>query len=314
MNEYPNVTEVRRQARADWEAGQRKRKSRIEKISGSIDFWIVLIVLSFVMLSIPHTVQVFDMITPTLGKGAFVGLEIGLLYRSFRGKMATINAEELPLSLRLLGWIMFVSLVVANGVGAFMAVADAQKSVSDLPLAELFNQWPQLPARAQLALILVPLAALMIPIGTIVGGEGLAALFLDAQSDGNPLDEQWGEIAQDLEFIALRDAAINMGHTPKRAVKWASDVVGLDTPGPVRNVSNRTETGQQNGHKRTVPKIGKADAVFAYLDENGEPERGVRWLSDEVSRLYDLRVGKTTASVALNEWRANRNGHGEINQ
>ena len=302
--DYPNVTEVREQARDDWEKRQRKRQSRVEKFTSLMDFWIVLIVLSFVALSIPHTVKVFDMITPMWGQGAFIGLEVGLLYRSFRGKVARIKNEPLPRSLQILAWLLFISLVVANGVGAFIAVADSQSVISGMSLSEIFQGWPDLPASAQIALVLVPLAAFMIPIGTIVGGEGLAALLLEARADGDPLDELWIEVAQDIEFVALRDAALNMKRTPAQARKWASSVVGLEQPRKVSG-SDAVRT------RRDSPKMRPSEAVMAYLDATGRDDLSVRQLADVVSSEIGVKVSKTTAGSVYNEWKDNRNGHSE---
>ena len=317
--EYPNVTEVRLQARDDWEKRQRKRQSRIEKISNSMDFWIVFIVLSFVALSIPHTMKVFDMITPGWGRLAFIGLELGLLYRSFRGKVAKIKSGSLPGSLIFLAWLLFVSLVVANGVGAFIAVSDSQSVIEEMSLSEIFKSWPDLPASAQIALILVPLAALMIPVGTMVGGEGLAALLLESREDGNPIDDLWSEVAQDVEFVALRDAALNMKRTPKQANRWASEVVGLDIGGQAERRPQSSGSGQSpdtSGHaggQGYKKNMDAKSAVFRYLAEHGDDDLSVRVLASEVSREI-APVGRSTAHDARREWRAARNGHDNVGE
>lgn len=311
---YPNVAEVRQRAREDWEHQQKQRKSRIEKISGWIDYWIIFFVLSFVLLSIPHTVKVFDMITPTFGKPAFIGLEVGLLYRSFRGKIARKRDEQLHLSLRLLGWLMFVVLIVANGAGSFIAIADSQQAIDGLSLAQLLDSWPQLPAQAQIALILVPLAAIMIPVGTIVGGEGLAALFLEVREEGNPLDEQWQEVAQDVEFLALRDAALALGHSPKTANKWAAQVVDMDAVSNSVPLSVRPDMSAERKGSDTVghntgqgysKQMSAVDMANAYLDNHGDPGVTVREFAEMVG------IGKTTAANVLRDYRASNNGHGQ---
>lgn len=310
----PNVAEVRRKARDDWERRQRKRQSRIEKISRTIDFWIVLFVLSFVALSVPHTVRVFNLITPVWGTLAFIGLELGLLYRSFRGKIAIKRDEPLPVSLRGLAWLLFVTLILANGVGAFIAVAEHHEALSGLSLAALFKAWPDLPAQSQLALILVPIAAILIPVGTIAGGEGLAALFLDAREEGDPLDELWAGVARDVEYLALRDAMIAMDNTPARSKKWAAEVV--DRPvAPVQNQRTTDTSGQADSvtdartEQRTADKRSngrnpraKQDALD-WLEEHGDPGVTIRELAELVG------VKRTPAHEALNEYKARRNGH-----
>jgi hypothetical protein len=305
--DYPNVTEVRDQARARWEKRQKKRRTRLERLAGSIDLWIVLIVLSFVLLSIPHTMTVFDMITPTLGKTAFIGLELGLLYRAFRGRMAKQRNEAMPAALTQLARLLFVALVMANGVGAFIAIADAHEELESKTIQDIFSDYGQFPADVQIALMLVPIAALMIPIGTIVGGEGLAALVLEMREVGDPLQVRWADVQQDIEFMALRDAAINAGATPKQAIRWASSVVGLDTP---RTVSSGHSTGQRADTTRTAAKVNKTDAVFAYLDVKGDGDLSVREFAETVSDYVGVPIGRTLADNVRKEWRASQNGHG----
>jgi hypothetical protein len=311
---YPNPTEVRQEARQAWEDQQKQQRSRIEKISDTIDYWIILFVLSFVGLSIPHTWKVFDMITPFFGKLAFVGLEFGLLYRSFRGKIAKQRDEDLPGLLRLLSWLLFISLVIANGGGAFMSVAESQSAIEGLSLGDLWSMWPELPATAQIALLLVLFAAVFIPIGTMVGGEGLADLLLNERNSGSSTDE-WDRVKQDIEFIALRDAAIIMDHTPKRANKWAREVLEMDTVVQVSTRptlssadTKRATTGHATGSGYTKNMDAKT-AVKTYLDEYGDNDLSVRELALEVSNTIG-DVKKSTAHAARQEWRAGNNGYG----
>lgn len=322
--DYPNPHEVRTNAREEWEDQQKDRRSRIERITSTLDLWVVVFATVFILLSIPHTVVVFNIITPWLGYTAFIGLEFFLLYYATRSKIIrhrkqhaenSDDVKALPVVLHFLALIVFVSLVIANGAGAFMNIADRKDIKASLQLAEseqlsladLQSHWGDFSAKTQIALLLAPFAALIIPLGTVAGGDALASLFLDVRTSDDPLDEQWRDVQLDIEFAALRDEAMVYGATAKQARKWASEVLGLDTPRPV-------SSGQTPDRKRTrrkaAPKVNKKDAIFAYLDDHGDDQSSVREFAETVSTLAGVEISKTYADSKREEWRVNQNGHG----
>ena len=254
--EYPNVTEVRQQARNDWESEFKRRMTIQERIRESIPWWLVIVAGVFFALSVPHTMTVFDKITPGWGKLAPFGIEFGLLYASFRRRVG-----QRTFQLTVLEILLFLTAILVNGAGSLEAVVASTQDVQGLSVSDLMARMGDLPATSQVALVLVPLAAFIIPIGTVAAGEGLAALALEYRETGNMLLDQWDVVSKDMEFMALRDAAINMGRTPRQAKKWAAEVVELKLETSTPKVS---EPDSRSDTKRTVhkrPRISKSEAV-----------------------------------------------------
>jgi hypothetical protein len=303
--DYPNVTEVRHQARADWEQQFKRRLTIQERIKESVPWWLVIVAGVFFLLSVPHTMAVFNKITPFWGKFAPFGIEFGLLYASFRRRVG-----QRTMQLTILETLLFLTAILVNGAGSLEAVVKSTRDVQGLSLAELIAQIGDLPATSQIALVLVPAAAFIIPIGTVVAGEGLAALALEFRETGNLMLATWDDQKQDIEFMALRDAAIDAGATPKQAIRWASQIVQLDTTGQHPSASVSDTSGQSSDRKRTATDMGASEAVFSYLREEGDPDVGVRKLAEIVRDHTGVQVSKTTASDVLNRYRSSQNGHG----
>jgi hypothetical protein len=321
---YPNVAHVRLQARQQWEKQARKRISIQERIGQSISWWLVLIALVFFLLSAPHTARIFGMLTPTLGYIAPVGVEMGLLYTAFRRKKAHSLKERVPKGDWALQILLFITAIIVNGAGSFVAVVDSTSEIKDLSLSMLISQFGTLPATSQVALVLVPLAALIIPIGTGVAGEGMAALFLERRQTGDLMEENWRLVSADIEFMALRDAAIANGVSPLKAIKWAAQIVNMDRP-QVSVVSARPQVsaadsqrtaertlligGPDNGGHGTgqgyTKQMNARDKARLYLEENPDAvDMSVRDLAARIG------IGKTVAGEEMAAFRARTNGNG----
>lgn len=310
MAEYPNVSEVRSQARKTWEKEARKQISIQERVGQSVPSWLILIAAVFFALSFPHTAAIFDKLTPGWGWIAPAGVEFGLLFSAFRRKQVQ------SWQLRALEILLFITAIVVNGAGSFISVVDAS-GLAKLSLSELQAQFGALPASNQVALVLVPFAAFIIPIGTSVAGEGLAALILEHQKQGSLLDMRWRHVAYDVEFTALRDAAINAGIPPTRAAEWASKIVGQqlnpqDMANTAKPVDPRPESAKdsagQNGTEgqRTVRDNSKLGQALRLIDEHPE------YMSGD----YSLRDLAEETGINKNIWaearkRFSSNGHGE---
>ena len=223
-----NIPAIRAQARAEWEARVRKSLSVQERLGDSVPWWLLVVAAVFFLLSVPHTVVVFNKITPMVGYVAPLGIEFGLLYAAFRRR----QVRRMSLQLILLEVLLFFTAVVVNGAGSFEAVVSLTGDVQGLSIEQLLGQYRTLPAISQVALLLVPVAALIIPIGTTVAGEGLATLLLERREHGSLLETRWREEGQVVEFEALRDAALMSGMTPGRAVRWAEQVASVPRPQP----------------------------------------------------------------------------------
>jgi len=322
-----NIPAIRAEARAEWEARVRKSLSVQERIGESVPWWLVLIAGVFFLLSVPHTVAIFNKITPMVGYVAPVGVEFGLLYAAFRRRQVPRMSPQLI----LLEVLLFFTAVVVNGAGSFEAVVSATREIQGMSFEQLLGQYRDMPATSQVALLLAPIAAIIIPVGTIVAGEGLATLLLERRVQGDLLELRWREEAVTVEFAALRDAALMSGMTPGRAVRWAEQVASVPRPQAsvtsgtsavsgadtdnyrtneaVRNASGSPDSGHGTGQGYSK-NMSAREIARAYIEANPDALKlSVRQFADAAG------LGKTVAAEVMAEYReeafsSNGNGHG----
>jgi len=328
QEQFLDVPAIRAQARAEWEQKIRKSISIPEKIDESVPWWLIVVAAVFFLLSIPHTMTVFERATPMLGYVAPAGIEFGLLYAAFRRR----QTGRMPWFLRILEVLLFFTAIVANGVGSFDAIVSRGDVVRDLSFAEMITAFPTLPATSQAALLLSPLMALIIPVGTVAVGEGLAHLVMDRRRRGNPLEERWREVASQVEFEALRDAALMSGMTPGRAVRWASVIASVPRPQvsvtsgasavsvadtdsyrtlpTVREVSGSPDSGHGTGQGYSK-NMSARDVARQFIEDNPDAlDLSVRQFADAAG------IGKTVAAEVMGEYKTrgfSSNGHGQQN-
>ncbi|MCZ2078935.1 MAG: hypothetical protein LC130_28545 [Bryobacterales bacterium] len=242
---------IRKRARKEWEAEIKAHRTFAEKVSETVPFWLPIIALVFFLLSLPHTASTFAKVTPILGYVAPAGIEFGLLYTSFYRRTSGRDWLVLFFEVFLLG----VSIVV-NFIGSLEnVVRSAGAAFEGMPVTDLLAQLPDLPAPYQAALIMVPAAALIIPIGTIVTGEGLAKMVNERRIKGDPLSQRWAVEGPAVEFTAIKDAAMMGGMTEGKAHRFAESAVrqigqARGQTVQIGQVSNSGQTGQpvaQNG-------------------------------------------------------------------
>lgn len=260
MSFYPDVKAIRRQARADWERQERHKIAIQERIGQAVPWALVVIAGVFFALSAPHTAGTFDQLTPGWGWVAPIGVELGLLYAAFRRRQAKEAKHRIPAMLRMLEALLFVTAVIVNGAGAFTAAVNST-GLGELPLGQIIDRFGSLPATSQVALTLAPISALIIPIGTSVAGEGVAALIFERRQAGSLLDQRWEAVGAWVEFYALRDAALDNGLSPSEANRWAARITG---------VVLSTTTDRLDGHGTKVD--GQTADTAAYLSD-GQPRR-----------------------------------------
>lgn len=326
---FPDVRYVRAQARAIWEKQARRQIGIQERIGQSVPWWLMIIALVFFLLSAPHTASTFDKLTPGWGWVAPVGVEFGLLYAAFRRKQIASartdirSGRRVPGTLMALEMLLFTTAVIVNGAGAFTAVVE-QSRIADMSFADLGSNFGDQPAPVQVALVLVPLAALIIPVGTGVAGEGLAALILERREAGDIIEQRWRVVAAEIEFTALRDAAIAKGVSPGRSAKWAASIAngagaGAERPSVSASVLPRIADviGQADipalphadGQKRTTPTrtrektTGARQRVLDYLKTN--PDAVNLNVRDLAAAVGD--VGKTVAAEVRKEFMEAKN-------
>lgn len=318
MDDYPDVAMVRAQARAAWERRQRELIPLQEKIGLSVPWWLVIVAGVFFALSVPHTAQTFEIITPAVGYVAPLGIEFGILYTSFYKRQLRAIPRAVPWSVLILEVLLFLVAIIVNGVGTLQAVA-ASAGLHKQSVADVVRSFGDFSATRQVALVLVPMAALIIPIGTMVAGEGLAALFLEQHERRDSLDERWRAVSAEVEFYALRDAAIAAGHTPVKAIRWAAQITGYGLSDNVRlsgvSAADTHRTDQrtndsENGHSTGQGYRKQMDArqkVHRFLEEHPDAlEWSVRTVANRAG------VGKTVTAKIMSEYRrmpVSGNGH-----
>jgi hypothetical protein len=323
----PNVQAVRLAARAEWERSARKNVGIQERIGMSVPWWLVAIAVAFFALSAPHTAATFDKLTTGLGWVAPIAVELSLLYAAFRKRQIKETGERVPGGVRALEVLSFVVAILVNGAGAFMSVV-ANLGIERLSFAQLGGQLGTLPASSQVALMLVPLAAIIIPIGTGVAGEGVADLMLKRRETGTLLEQEWRRVRVEVEFTALRDAAVQIGHPPGRAAKWAAGLVaGMSASAQLSAPSANEIFGQvTDGQLRTGTDAGgQVPALVAAVPDNpAEHGNGNGYVrrTDARTRVREyiqtnpdavnlsardlaeaVGVGKTTAAEELGKWK-----------
>ncbi len=298
---YPDVKSVRVRARSEWERTTRRRIGIQERIGTSIPWWLVAIALAFFLLSAPHTAATFDRLTPGYGWVAPVAVEIALLYAAFMRRRMADKGMKISGATRTLEILVFLVAVIVNGAGSFISVVDST-GVQQLSFAALISDFGTLPATSQVALSLVLPAALIIPIGTSVAGEGIAALILERRSEGDLIEREWREVRIEVEFYALRDEAIRHGLSPSEAALWAKRITNVqpsepkqiaDSAPPVSNVSAvsvSTETGKNA--KKVSPETQKVMEHFAANPDQVKRNHRLVAIALDVSPSTVYRVQK----------------------
>lgn len=314
-----DVAAVRAKARRDWERSQRQTLSVQERIGQSVPWWLVAVAFVFFVLSAPHTAKVFGMLTPVFGYVAPVGVEFGLLYAAFRRKQSKAAGLVVPWTLWALEVLLFVTAMVVNGAGSLQAVVSATESIQDKSFGALLAEFPGLPATGQVALLLVPLAALIIPIGTSVAGEGLATLFLERRELVNDSDSRWREVSAEVEYYALRDAALARGVSPSRANKWAASITGAGlsavsvSTGQERADRTEDRTDERSNGHGTGRGYGKRmDARTVAREYLAQHPEAMNLPSRDVARLAG--IGKSVMADEIKRVRTNGNGHGGMDE
>lgn len=316
---YPDVAQVRIEARRAWEQQYQRRISFRARVDQIVPYGTVLIALVFFILSAPHTAEVFNLLVPVVGYIAPVGIEAGLFITAFQGFKAKQAGEHLKPNAVALEWLLVIVSVVCNGAGSFFRIMSEQESMRGLSITQLVKNFDTLPATAQVGFLLVPIAALVIPVGTIVSGSITARLVLEEKEHGNPLETAWSKVRHEIEFEALRDAAVSLGVSPGRAVRWAQGIVREASGVSAIVRTPAADSGRTADGQRTAEIVREASAM-SYPSANGynkvmDARTKVRqYLSDNPEAfglsVRDLAahagVGKTVAA----EVKASMNGNG----
>lgn len=311
MNDVLDMDALYRQERRRWYREEAPRRGFRDLVAGSVPYWIVIVAFVLFGLSAPHTAKIFDMLTPGWGFIAPIGVEFGLLYAAFRRRFARAAGHPLPWTLWALEVLLFITAILVNGAGAFVSVVEAT-GLDALSFGAITEGFGRLPATSQAALIMAVLSAFIIPIGTLVAGDGLADLTLEHREQQDFREEKWRDVEYTVIYRAAFATFLKHGLSERDARKRASSTVRgyleQGRPSPVRSLSapsgqsgHLSANGQNtrtNGHDGSVKQ-----AVHTYLDAH--PELVEYSVNQTLARLHaaGVQAGRTTVADVLKERR-----------
>lgn len=312
MDAQLDLQTIYRQERQRWLREEAPRKSVREGIAESVPYWIILVALVLFGLSAPHTSGVFDKLTPGWGWLAPIGVEFGLLYTAFRRRLINVSKLPLPWTLLALEILLFLTAMLVNGAGSFTSVVAATQ-LDSLSFTAIIEGFGLLPATSQAALIMAVLSAFIIPIGTLVAGDGLAALALEQQLDTNFSEQRWQEVEFMVIYRAVFVRYMQQGlperDARQRAATEVRSYIGRGSTPGVRLLSARNGQSGQPRHEANGQNGNGADnyngsvkqGVRAFLDAN--PGLDEQSINQVLTALKDAGIqgGRTTVSEVLQE-------------
>lgn len=305
MNEPLDMETIYREERRRWMREEAPRPSFRDIVADSVPYWIVIVALVLFGLSAPHTAEIFNMLTPGWGFIAPVGVEFGLLYAAFRRRLAKAQQHSLPWTLWAMEILLFVTAILVNGAGSFVSVV-AANSLESLSFSAIATNFDALPATSQAALIMAALAAFIIPIGTLVAGDGLADLTLERRERIDFRERHWQEaeftVVYRAVFVRYMQAGLDERDARRRSLSEVKGYLVTGRPSAVRLLSEGNGQAGQRGH-RANEYGGVKERVREYLDTY--PELEGRSVNQVLSELHSagVKAGRTTVAEVLAERR-----------
>lgn len=296
----PDVSQVRVRARAEWEKSMRRRQGIQERVGASVPFWLIGIAAVFYLLSAPHTAATFDLLTPGWGWSAPIGVELGTVYVAFRRYQLRRQSRRTPWTIIILGVMVVGIAVIVNGAGALATVV-SNVGLAQLPFQEIVIKFVELPVTSQVGLVLVPMAAIVIPLGSLVAGEGLAALIFERREQGDFVEQEWQRVKVTVEFEALFNAAVQNGVRPDRAESWARQIAAASIPALIAPELPSGENSQPSA-ENSVQMDESDSRTVRYAYDKGEAHWQEHPESHDLSaRLFAhaAGIGKSTAAEVL---------------
>jgi hypothetical protein len=311
MNEMIDLEKLYREEQRRWLREEAPRRSFRDVLTSSVPYWIVLVALVLYGLSAPHTAGVFDKLTPGWGFIAPIGVEFGLLYAAFRRRLAKSEKEPLPWTLWALEILLFLTAMLVNGAGAFSSVIESI-NLNTLSFAAIIEQFGNLPATSQAALVMAAFSAFIIPIGALVAGDGLAALALERRTTADAKDQAWQEVEFTVIYRALYGRYLRQGIAQNEARQKAAGEVrgylGKGAVSAVRQLSAPTGQSGHGGQENGQPESGQSSKVkgrvHAYLDTH--PDLVQLSVNQVLVALKEagVQAGRTTVAEVLQERKA----------
>lgn len=308
MTTLPDIETIYRQERKRWLREEAPRRSFRDLITGSVPYWIIIVALVLFGLSAPHTSNIFDMLTPGWGFIAPIGVEFGLLYSAFRRRLVRTEGSALPWALWAMEILLFVTAILVNGAGSFVSVVEAN-GLDSLSFSAILGGFGELPATSQAALIMAGLSAFIIPIGTLVAGDGLADLTLEHRNTSSFHEQHWQEAEFTVIYRAMYVRYLQHGLTEKQAKKRAvTEVRGYLGSGQSSSVRLLSAPNGHSGHNANEQAGGVKQSVHNHLVEH--PELLQLSVNQVLSALTDagVQAGRTTVAEVLKEHRSDDQG------
>jgi len=302
MNEALDMEAIYREERQRWLHDEAPRRSFRDVVADSVPYWIVIVALVLFGLSAPHTADIFNMLTPGWGFIAPVGVEFGLLYAAFRRRLAQSRDQTLPWTLWAMEVLLFVTSILVNGAGSLVSVV-AANHLESLSFSAIVHSFDTLPATSQAALVMADLAAFIIPIGTLVAGDGLADLTLEQGEQTDFRERQWQEVEFTVVyravFVRYLQTGLDERDARRRVLSEVKGYLGTGQSSAVRLLS--AGTGQSE--HRTNGRHGVKACVREHLDSN--PALEALSVNQVLSELTSagVRAGRTTIAEVLAERR-----------
>lgn len=307
MNNILDMETIYREERSRWFKEDAPRRSFRDVVATSVPYWIVIVALVLFALSAPHTAAIFDMLTPGWGFIAPIGVEFGLLYAAFRRRLARSSAYRLPWTLLALEVLLFLTAILVNGAGSFVAVVEAT-DLDTLSFAAIIEGFGSIPATSQAALVMAALSAFIIPIGTLVAGDGLANLTLEQREQHDYRQIKWQEVEFTIIYRAVFVRYLQQSLPEKEARKRAmAEVKGYLSAGRSSGVRSLSAGSGQSGQalanaRTTSAQLGTIKRnVQAYVDAH--PEIIEQSVNQALATLREAGVaaGRTTVAEVLKE-------------
>jgi hypothetical protein len=294
-----DIPAIRAEAKSRWKREQATRSGLFDIIGQSVPWWVIIIGMGLAALSAAHTAGVFSQLSPVGYAGPFV-VEFVLLWAAFSRVVAKAERSSLSSALRVLEALAFVMALIANGIGALDRVS-AESGIDTLSFDAILQQFSALPIRTQAGVVVIPLFALFIPVGTWVAGEGIAELLMRGRHAADKLETLWAEVERGELYRAFYEAYLDAGARPVEARRQAAMI----STGFIAEVSGvlsvTSDMPRQDSGPKASPKLDKAKQL---LSQNpGWHDTSTRELEAQTG------ISRNVWSEAKREINQNGNGH-----
>lgn len=294
-----------------------------ERFTVFLPYMLFVIQVSFFIISAKHTIDIINRMAAGVGYAAAVGFEIGLVVCSLMIYQTNTTKQKLPFWWSALEALLFIVILGSNLAGSLNSVVEAA-NIQSLSAHDIIERFGTLSLIDQMALALAVVVSVIVPIGSIVVGQGIAHLVFEHRRLGGPLEQRWRAVEQEeihraiyaelTKLMPLQDArrraeALSVALSAKSSAKRLpgssspTQIAVLPEPAKVSAASVREPVRAQSagGNGRN---LDARQTVRDYL--NGHPdaaELSVRQLASVTG------TSKTIAAEILAEWKTREHDH-----